>query len=542
MTAHLSAATPPIAPEGVEPDPIDASCRVPLVVFFTGAALWIVLASLLDLVASVKFHAPGFLADCSWLTYGRVHAAAVNALLYGFALPAGFGVALRIVAKLGRTRVSQPWLIAAGGKVWNLGVLVGVIAILSGDSTGFENLEMPHYAALLLFLSFLLVGLGTALTLHRRRESRLSAPQWFLLTALFWFPWIYSTANLLLLVFPIRGVQQSVLAWWYSSNLTVVWLSLVGLATAFCFLGIDTDPVSPGSNTESDAPPRVPAGQPVLHGTATAEGGQRGAAASVGKDYRPLFVFWTLILFGSWVGIPGGAPVPAWMPTLSTIATVLLIVPLLTVAVIIYGSARPHAEVVRPGSPSASASNPDLRFIQFGSAAWLIAGVMRIVGALPGASPFIHFTWFTVAQLQLNVYGFFAMTMFGAIYCIVPSVAGVPWPWPKVGRAHFWCLAAGVVLLIIPLGIGGIIQGIQLNQPQHAFMELTKTTLVFLRVSTVGNALILLGNALLAGNLLRLLARYVRLHFVPLYRSATAGSRPAGSAAFDRTGESARGV
>ena len=81
MTADpTTSCSDPVAGESSE---IGVSCRLPLFALFTGAAVWLVVASLLGLVASLKFHSPDFLASCSFLTYGRVHPAAVNALLYG---------------------------------------------------------------------------------------------------------------------------------------------------------------------------------------------------------------------------------------------------------------------------------------------------------------------------------------------------------------------------------------------------------------------------------------------------------------------------
>src|ERR1035437_8159530 len=54
------------------PAAIDASCRLPLVVLFLCAAVWLVIGSAFTLIASIKLHEPGFLADSAWLTYGRV--------------------------------------------------------------------------------------------------------------------------------------------------------------------------------------------------------------------------------------------------------------------------------------------------------------------------------------------------------------------------------------------------------------------------------------------------------------------------------------
>src|SRR5689334_2862631 len=95
---------------------IDGSCRAPLFLMFLSSAIWLVVASAFGLLASLKFHSPNLLSDCAALTYGRVHPVATNALIYGFGVQAGLGVALWIIARLGMTRVVQPWLIAVGAK------------------------------------------------------------------------------------------------------------------------------------------------------------------------------------------------------------------------------------------------------------------------------------------------------------------------------------------------------------------------------------------------------------------------------------------
>lgn len=460
----------------------DASCRVPLFVLFGGSVFWAVIASALALIASIKFHSPSFLADCSWLTYGRVRAAAADAQLYGFALQAGFGAALWIIARIGAGAVSQPWLIGAGGKLWNIGVLAGVIGILAGDSTGFENFEMPRYAGVVLFVAYVMIGLWTALTLHNRKEGRLGPSQWFFLAALFWFPWIDTTAVLLLQVFRVRGVEQSLIDWWGSNNLLFVWMSLTGIGAVFYLV-----PKFAGRSLHS---------QPLA-----------------------LFAFWTLILFGSWAGVPAGAPVPAWIPALSAVAAVLTAVPLLAVAV--------NVRRTLEGQCSRLAATPASLFIGFGTAAWVIAGAMRIAGAVPVISPFTSLTWFGVAQSELNSCGFFAMILFGTIYYSLPRVTGVEWPSSGSVRAHFWLGSTGIVLAAAPLAVGGILQGLKLNDEHVAFAELTKSTLPFLRASTTGDLLMLIGNLLLAVNVFRLWVRFGRARLAPFCAALAGGLRPA---------------
>lgn len=462
----------------ISPNEIDASCRVPLFVLFISAAVWAVVSSVFGLLASLKFHSPNFLAGCAPLTYGRVHAVATNALLYGFAIQAGLGVALWIFARLGQVKAAQPWLIFLGGKLWNLGVVIGVLGILAGDSTGFENMEMPRYAGVFMALGYFLIGFWSLVTLHNRQQRALEASQWFLVAAIFWFPWIFSTAQLLLTWHPVRGVTQSVISWWFSGNLTSVWLGLVGLAIAFHFT-------------------------------------QRLMNRALHSQHLALFTFWTLILFASWTGIPNSAPVPAWISSVSTIATTLTVVTVLSVMVNICNTCG-------RGECSKTENPPPGKFIAFGLMAFAVAWLMNIVNAFPQTSVFTRFTWFTVAQFQLNVYGFFGMTLFGAIYYIVPLVTGLEWPCAKSVRAHYWLAAIGTVLFVLPLAIGGIVEAAKWNNPAVTPADVTKISLNFLRISTMGEILVLLGQLLLLFNIVGLSVRYYRTNFAPFVVDATA--------------------
>lgn len=469
----------------IAPADLAFSCRLPLLVFFISAAIWLVIASAFAIIASIKFHAPSFLADCPWLTYGRVWPAYLNSVLYGCCLQAGLGISLWVFTHLGLARLVQRELVTVGAAFWNLGVTIGVLGILAGHSTGFQNLEIPGYASMLMFIGYLAVGVWAVVTFHQRRERRLFVSQWFLFAALFWFPWIYSTAQLLLVTFPVRGVAQAVIDWWYSDNLQVVWLGLVGLAAVFYFV------------------PKLL--ERELH-----------------SHYLALFTFWMLTLFGSWGGIPNTAPVPAWIPTASTIGTVLLLVPILAVAINV------HRTVV--GDFSKLTTQPSLLFMMFGVAAFVIAGLMNVAAALVDTNELLHFTWFARAQRELNVYGFFVMVMFGAAYRILPQLTATELPWPKLVRAHFWIAAAGLLLLVVPLAIAGVRETFQLPDANLSFVSISRATLPFLRISTLGDLLLALGHLFFAANLIGLVVRFYRARAAAVYAVATADLfKPAGA-------------
>jgi cytochrome c oxidase cbb3-type subunit 1 len=435
---------------------VDASLRLPLLALFGGAAFWLVAGSVLAMIASIKFHAPDFLAACSWLTYGRVQPAADDALLYGFCIPAGLGVALWLLAQLGQTPLRGALVPVVAAKLWHLGVLVGLAAILSGNSTGFAWLEFPRAGSVILFFAYLLLALWAMMNFAARRERALFPSHWFLVAALFWFPWIYSTANLFLVAWPARGVVQFAINSWFANNLLFVWLALVGIGAAFYFL------------------PKF-SGRPLQ------------------SYYFALFAFGTLVLFGTWCGIPPGAPLPAWMPVLSSVGATLTVVPVLAVGVIAWQTLCGSTHCEPKGGPFC--------FIRFGLASFVLASLMLIATACPRISRVTEFTWFGPAQTQLQLYGFFAMTMFGAIYHLLPRVVGFEFPFPKLARVHFWVSLLGVVLLVLPLAIGGVEQGLKLNHPDVGFMDAMKATLPYLRVSTIGLMLLLFGNLLFALNI-----------------------------------------
>src|SRR5207302_12092 len=136
------------------------------------------------------------------------------------------------------------------------------------------------------------------------------------------------------------------------------------------------------------------------------------------SHYLAQFTFWSLILFGSWGGIPRTAPVPAWIPAISTVATVLTILTLVTLKLNLRGLLEGKWSRLMAGGPIA-------QFIGIGVIAFFLNGLVNILGAFLDPNNALNFTWLGRARHELQVYGFFAMTSFGAIYYVVPLIAGI---------------------------------------------------------------------------------------------------------------------
>jgi cytochrome c oxidase cbb3-type subunit 1 len=442
---------------------IDASCRVPLLALFGGAALWLVLGLALGFAAAMSFHAPDLFAGCSCLTFGHAQAAANDLLLYGFILPAALGVVLWIFARLSQAPLALPIVPVVAANLWHLGVLIGTVAILLGDSTGHAWLEYPRESAVLLFAAFLLIAVSAVATMGFRANRDLYPSHWFLFAALLWFAWAYSTANLFLLsAHPPRGVVQAIIGWWFANNVLFVNLALLGIGIAFYFL-------------------------PKFSGRALPDTGYVS------------FAFLTLLCFGAWCGIPQGAPVPAWLPAVSTFAAMLSLLPVLAVAVVVWKIGR---------FPGARCHGGSLCFIKFGILSFVATAFLYLIGFCPSASRVLEFTWFGFGLSQWRLLGFMGMILCGAIYEILPRIMNRDLPFPKLAKFSYFCFAGGVLVYVLPLMIGGVVQGIKLGDPSVPFADVSAVVLLFIRVSSLGQIGLLLGALFLLLNVLVLTVQW----------------------------------
>src|SRR5580692_9185776 len=73
---------------------IDASCRLPVIVWICCGVFWLLAGSALALVASIKLHSPEWLfPNASWLTFGRVRAAHLSSVSMGWSFCMAIGAA-----------------------------------------------------------------------------------------------------------------------------------------------------------------------------------------------------------------------------------------------------------------------------------------------------------------------------------------------------------------------------------------------------------------------------------------------------------------
>src|SRR5438309_694906 len=424
--------------EQIERALIDASTRVPVLMFYASAIFWLLAGTILGGLVSWKLHSPDLLSGVSFLTWGRLRPAHMNIMVYGWASMAAIGTAVWIMARLCRTVLRHPLVIVAGAGFWNLGVLMGVYAILLGDSTGYQWLEFPPYASIVLFVAYSLIISWAVLMFRFRRGDQIYISQWYLLGAFLWFPWLYAAAQLMLFVVPVQGVMQAAVGWWFANNLLFLWLGAIGLGTAYYMI------------------PKV-IGRPVYSYHLAAIG------------------FWTYALFSSWTGMQRlvDGPFPAWMITASIAATILTIIPVATVGLNHHMTMQGYFPLMR--------YSPTLRFTVFGAISYTVFSAVGVLISLRSVARYVNFTQASIAYSHLGLYAFFTMVMFGSVYYIVPRLVGREWRYASLIKLHFWASVYGAGLMTLMLLAGGFLQGANMENPSLAFSESTQTILPYLR-------------------------------------------------------------
>lgn len=430
---------------------VDGSIRFPALFFVVSAILWLVVGTALSLISALQSYQPDFMSGCEFVTYGRLAPAAANAMLFGWGCNVIFAVGLWIIARLSLAPIRSGGLLIVAGIFWNVGVKIGLFGILAGHLTSAAGLELPGYATPILLIAYAFIGVWGIMAFRARQGQGVYVSQWYILGALFWFPWFYTIAEFLVVWFPARGVVQSITSAWFTGNVVNLWLTPMALATAYYVI------------------PKVLGRQ--IHSYNLA-----------------LLGFVSLALIGSWTGVAQliGGPVPIWVSSVGIVASVMMVVPVIANSLNLYLSVKgSRAEIWR---------SPALRFVMFGVLSYFFASMIGSAMTFRSVSEITHFTTFADGQSLHLTYGFFSMVMFGGLYFMVPRLTKIEWPSATLIFFHFWGSAFGLTISVVALLLGGWIAGNQMNDAAVPFIEVVQTTTSWLKVRSIGEVCLTIGH------------------------------------------------
>lgn len=445
----------------------DASARRPVLGFFLSATAWLGLGALLALAASIKLVAPGFLDGIGALTYGRVWPTALNWLAYGWCGLGLAGASVWILTRLSQRPLQVPALPLASLALWNVGLLWGGLAILSGMSTGITWLEFPAIPAGTIALALILLAAWAGITVICR-DAPAYLSQTLIVVGLIGFATVYAGANLILLGggvpgYPALGVQN-----WYARNAFGLGLAPLALAA-------------------------------IAYVVPKALG-------------RPLFGY-SLATFGAWsfllsFNLLGPyhliAKPPGFLVAISSVAALVATFGVLAITLSLFFT------VIGSG---AFRHNPAVRFATIGVLTFPLACLMASLQDAPGVAWLTKYTLFGTGQIYL-ILAFASAALFGAIYAAVPRLTGREWASVQKIRLHFWGFIGGSALAWLGFTLRGLAQGSEINN-LTAFATIRDHSFAFYAGQVIALAAIVAGTLAFGILLVQNVAKIGSLASVP---------------------------
>ena len=420
---------------------IEASLRLTVFHGVAASAGWLLLGALLQLLGGLQLVSPGWFADCPVLTHGKVSAAAEAALVYGFGLQIVSTIGIYISCRMSRKRLRHPFTFFVASKIWNLGVLLGVVGVFMGDASGHEYFALPVYSSGVLLIAALVLAVKNLLVIHYRAERGFYPAQLFQAAGLFWFIWVLATAMVVLQLKPVTGVSQFVVAKWYANGLFQIVMGCGGLAALLYFL------------------PQVAA--------------------------RPLYsrelahvAFWSLLFVGGWTGLAGRWPLPAWISGVSSIAAFMLLVPLAALAWNLWRSIAPELSRVLESTSG--------KFLISGAVSYLVWLLVHVAYGCNEVNRVVGETHFESAREALFIYGFLGMTGMGAISVLLPRLARIDCAC-RGSKLVFQLALAGLVMLVAGYGFSGWQQGMAWADDSLAYAEVANSGTGLLHLGVLGS-------------------------------------------------------
>lgn len=446
---------------------IDRSLRHPVMFFFASGAAWLAVALVLGFISSYQSHDTRFLSEVGFLNFGRVYPAHVNVLIYGWGCQAAFGLIVWLMARLSRKECTCAGVILTAGHIWNFGVLAGILGILGGYGSGKPWMEFPPAIWPLFLVSYFFITVWSFIQFRCSEPGKTYVAQWYLLAALFWFPWVYLTAHLFVFVFTGHPLMAAGVNAWFKYALIFLFFTPVALGTSYYLA------------------PKV-TGRPVY------------------SYPLALFGFWALAIIGPWAGMQklAGGPLPQFMPYVGAAATVLILIPAIAVGVNILMTLRGHESQV--------VASPSLRFTAAGIASFLILGLVGMGLNTPAALKMTQFSLTGYGFEILAIYGFFSMCAFGGIYFIVPRVTRREWLSRRFIGWHFWLTIYGIATVVVCSIMGGLFHGAAQEAYNSAWQDAAKISYAYTVGTTVAWGFILFGSLFFLLHLLLMWARLGR--------------------------------
>ncbi|MGH7626808.1 MAG: cbb3-type cytochrome c oxidase subunit I [Gemmatimonadaceae bacterium] len=382
-------------------------------VYTVCATIWLVFATFIGVLLSLKFAYPDFASHTSWLTFGRLRPIHTNDTFYGWASIGLVGLAYYIAARSSRTELYSGRLAWLGLALFNLAAIAGTITLGMGINNGTLEYREWWWPIRLVFLAALIVSAWNLLaTVARRDTEDIYLSNWYTIGGVLWTCIIAIVA---ILPWYQYGLGQVAVSGYYMHNAVGLWFTPMALGVLYYAI------------------PKL-FSRPIY-------------SYALG-----VFAFWTNLVFYPIIGSHHFlfSPLPWWLQTTAIVFSVAMLVP-------VWGGSANFLLTMR-GQPERLGRSPAM-FVLVGVLGYLFGSTQGTFEAFRSLQEIWHLTNYTVGHSHLTMYGFISFVIWGGVYALLPRATKKA-PDSLLMGIHFWMATVGIVIYVGALSIGGTVQGL----------------------------------------------------------------------------------
>jgi cytochrome c oxidase cbb3-type subunit I len=444
--------------------------------FALAAVVYGVVGMLVGVIIAAQLAWPELNLGIPYLSYGRLRPLHTNAVIFAFGGCTLFATSYHVVQRTCQTRLFMPGLAMFTFLGWNLVIVLAVITLPLGITSGKEYAELEWPIDLLIavvWVSYAVVFFGTV---GIRKVRHIYVANWFFgsfIIAVALLHIVNSAAipvSLTKSYSAYAGVQDAMVQWWYGHN-------AVGFFLTAGFLGIMYYYIPKQAE------------RPVY-------------------SYRLSIVhFWALIFTYMWAG-PHHlhyTALPDWAQSVGMVFSLVLLAP--------SWGGMINGIMTLSGAWHKLRDDPILKFLIVSLSFYGMSTFEGPMMSIKTVNALSHYTDWTVGHVHSGALGWVGLISMGALYHLIPRMYGKKQMHSvRAIELHFWIATIGIVLYIAAMWIAGVMQGLMwraLNPDGtlvYSFVESVKATYPFYVIRLGGGLLYLTGMVIMLWNVVMTVA------------------------------------
>lgn len=461
-----------------------------LVFGFIGMLIGVILA------LQLAFPSLNYIAG-EYSIFGRLRPLHTNGIIYGFTL-SGIWAAWYYLGQrvLKITYHQHPFLKFIGLLhfwVYILLLLLAVISLFLGLTQSKEYAELIWPLDLLVVVVWVLWGISLFGSMGVRREQTIYISLWYFIATFTAIAVLYIFNNLAVPTYFIAGVgslwhsismyagsNDAMIQWWWGHNAVAFVFTSGIIGMIYYFLPKES-------------------GQPIFSYKLT------------------LFSFWSLMFVYIWAG--GHhliySTVPDWIQTLSSVFSVILILPSWGTAINMLLTMRGQWHQLR--------ESPLIKFLVLASTFYMLATLEGPIQSIKSVNALAHFTDWIIGHVHDGVLGWVGFSIIAATYHMIARIFKREIYSKKNVEMQFWILTIGIVLYFSSMWVAGITQGMMWRDVDeygnlvYQFIDTVSVLHPYYVIRSVGGLLYLIGFVMFIYNVVMTIVASKKLEREPNY-------------------------